>query len=143
MNIDEILALWEVDSKIDTADLDIEAIKIAKLHHKYYEIYIKEKLLLRKYEAEFKKLKLDKVEFYTQGPNEDTPKHWKLPARGMILKSDIPSYIEADKEIVEHSLKIGYQQEKIDFLESIIKSFQYRGYNIKAAIDYRKFTMGT
>ena len=143
MNIDEILSLWEVDSKIDTADLDIEAIKIAKLHHKYYEIYIKEKILLRKHEAEYKKLKLEKFEFYTQGPNEETPKNWKLPPRGMVIKSDVPNYMEADKELIELSLKIGYQQEKVELLDSIIKTFQYRGYNIKAAIDYRKFTMGT
>jgi hypothetical protein len=143
MNIDEILKLWEVDSKIDPADLDEEALKIAKLHHKYYEIFVKERLILRKYESEFKKLKLDKHEFYTQGPNEETPKHWKLPPKGLILKSDIPMYMESDKEVIDHSLKIGYQQEKVDLLESIIKSFQYRGYNIKSAIDYRKFTMGT
>jgi hypothetical protein len=142
MNIDEILELWDVDSKIDPADLDVEAIKIPKLHHKYYQIFIKERLLLRKLESEFKKLKLDKHEFYTQGPNEETPKHWKLPPKGLILKSDIPIYMESDKEMIELSLKIGYQQEKVDFLESIIKSFQYRGYNIKSAIDYRKFTMG-
>jgi hypothetical protein len=143
MNIDEILELWEIDSKIDPADLDEEALKIAKLHHRYYEIFIKERLLLRKFESEMKKLKLDKVEFFSQGPNEETPKTWKLPPRGMVLKSDIPMYLEADKEIIELSLKIGYQQEKVELLESIIKSFQYRGYNIKSAIDYRKFTMGT
>jgi hypothetical protein len=143
MNIDEILELWEKDSKIDPADLDEEALKIAKLHHRYYEIFVKERLLLRKLESEFKKLKLEKYEFFTQGPNEETPKNWKLPPKGMILKTDIPMYMESDKEIIDISLKIGYQQEKVDLLESIIKSFQYRGYNIKSAIDYRKFTMGT
>lgn len=143
MNIDEILENWDKDSKIDPADLDEEALKISKLHHKYYEIFIKERLILRKLEPELKKLKLDKMEFFTQGPNEETPKHWKLPPRGMVLKSDIPTYMEADQEVIDLSLKIGYQQEKVELLESIIKSFQYRGYNIKSAIDYRKFTMGT
>lgn len=143
MNIEEILELWEKDSKIDTTDLDVEALKIAKLHHKYYQIYIREKIVLRKFELDMKKLKLEKTEFYTQGPNEETPKTWKLPPRGMILKTEIPMYLDADKEIIELSIKIGYQQEKVELLESIIKSFQYRGYNIKAAIDYRKFTMGT
>jgi hypothetical protein len=143
MNIDEILEIWDKDSRIDPADLDEEVLKIAKLHHKYYQIFVKERLILRKTESEFKKLKLDKHEFYTQGSNEETPKHWKLPPKGLILKSDIPMYMESDKELIELSLKIGYQQEKVDLLESIIKSFQYRGYNIKSAIDYRKFTMGT
>ena len=46
-------------------------------------------------------------------------------------------------DIVTLSLKIGYQQEKIELLESIIKSLSNRGYNIKAAIDWTKFTMGS
>jgi hypothetical protein len=142
MTIDEILALWEVDSNIDPTDLGEEVLKISKLHHKYFQIYTKEKMLLRKQESDLKKLKLDKFEFYTQGPNEETPKSWSLPPKGIILKAEIPSYMEADKEIIELSLKIGYQQEKVDLLESIIKSFQYRGYNIKSAIEWHKFTMG-
>lgn len=143
MNIDEILSLWEIDSKIDPTDLGEEAIKIPSLHHKYFQIYAREKIILKKQESDFKKLKLDKYEFYSQGPNEETPKTWRLPSKGLILKAEIPAYIEADKEIIDLSLKIGYQQEKVDLLESIIKSFQYRGYNIKSAIDWHKFTMGS
>jgi hypothetical protein len=99
-------------------------------------------MLLRKYDADMRKLKLDKYEFYTMGPNEDTPKDWKLPPRGMILKTDIPMYIEGDKDIIDLSLRIGIQQEKVDLLESIIKSLTNRGFQIKAAIDFLKFTMG-
>jgi hypothetical protein len=143
MNIEEILELWDKDSRIDPTDLDDEVLKIPKLHHKYYKLYVNEKLLLRKYESDFKKIKLDKIEFFTQGFNEETPKSWKLPPRGMVLKSDMPLYVDADKDIIDLSLKIGYQQEKIELLESIIKSFQYRGYNIKSAIEHRKFVMGS
>jgi hypothetical protein len=143
MLVDDILELWKEDSKIDRTELGDEALEIPKLHHKYYEIMIKEKLLLRKQESDMKRLKLDKYEFYTQGPNEETrEKGWTLPAKGLILKSDIPMYMEADNEIIELSLKIGYQQEKIDILESIIKTLNNRGYNIRAAIDWQKFTMG-
>ena len=60
----------------------------------------------------------------------------------MILKTDVPMYMEADKEIIDISLKIGLQQEKVEFLESIIKSLNNRGYNIKAAIDWQRFING-
>ena len=87
--------------------------------------------------------KLEKYEFYTQGPNEETEeKGWKLPAKVLILKADIPMYLDADQELIRQSLKIGLQQEKLELLESIIKSLGNRGYNIKAAIDWQKFTMG-
>jgi hypothetical protein len=52
-------------------------------------------------------------------------------------------YIEADEDIIKLSLKIGVQQEKIDFLESIIKTIINRGYNIKSAIEFIKFTNGS
>jgi hypothetical protein len=143
MKIEEIFSEWKNDSDIDRTELGDEALKIPKIHHKYYQIYIHEKLILRSYESEMRQLKLDKYEFFTQGPNEDTKdKGWKLPPKGMILKSDIPLYMDADKEIVSLSLKIGYQQEKVDLLDSIIRSLNSRGYNIKAAIDWQKFTMG-
>jgi len=142
MKLEEIYVEWDKDSKIDTTELGEESIKIPSLHNKYFKVYTSEKLLLRKYEAELRQLKLDKYEFYTMGPNEDTPKDWKLPPRGMILKAEIPMYLEGDKDLIELSLKIGYQQEKIDLLESIIKSLTNRGFQIKAAIDWHKFTMG-
>lgn len=143
MKIEEIALQWKDDCNIDKTELGDEALKIAKLHHKYYQILISEKLLLRSQEAEMKQLKLAKHEFYTQGPNEETEeKGWKLPAKGLILKADIPMYMEADPDIIKLSLKIGLQQEKIELLESIIRSVMNRGYNIKSAIDWTKFTMG-
>jgi len=143
MNIDDITDLWKEDVNIDITELSKEALEIPKLHHKYYQILINEKMLLKKYEFEYKKLKLDKYEFYTQGPTEETNKKgWELPAKGMILKSDIPMYLDGDPDIINLSLKISYQQEKIDCLESIIKSIMNRGFLIRSAIDWQKFTMG-
>ena len=143
MNIDEILEHWQTDTKIDKTELGEEALNIPKLHHKDYQIYVKEKMLLRKHEADMRQLKLDKYEFLTQGPNEETKdKGWKLPPKGMVLKSDIPMYLEADQDIINLSLKIGYQQEKIELLDSIIKSIMNRNFVIKNAIDWQKFTMG-
>ena len=143
MKIEQIFEEWEKDATIDKTELGDESIKIPKLHHKYYRVFISERLLLRKLEADLKQLKLEKYEFYTQGPSKETKdKGWELPARGVILKSDLPTYIDTDKDIVELTLKIGYQQEKLELLESIIKSLQVRGYQIKAAIDWTKFTMG-
>jgi len=143
MKIEEILELWEVDSKIDRTEIGNEAVVIPKLHHKYYSIYVTEKLLLRKQEAEFKQLKLDKYEFLTQGPNEETKdKGWRLPPKGMVLKTDVPMYMDADEDVVSMSLRIGYQQEKLELLDSIIKTIMNRGYLLKTALEWQKFTMG-
>ena len=142
MKLEEIFDQWKKDAEIDITELGNESIKIAKLHHKYFQILSSERLLLKSHEAEMKRLKLDKYEFYTQGPNEQTPKEWKLPPKGLILKQDIPMYMEADNEIIKLSLKIGVQQEKIELLESIIRNLMNRGYNVKTALDWQRFING-
>lgn len=143
MKIDDIFGLWKVDSVIDRLELGNEAIKIPQLHHKYFKIYTNERLVLRKYEASMKSLKLSKYEFYTQGPTKETMElGWELPASGKILRADANNYIEADPDIINLSLKIGIQHEKVELLDSIIKSLSQRGYNLSAAINWEKFKMG-
>jgi len=143
MKLEDIFAEWEQDSHIDRSELGDEALRIPKLHHKYFKIFANERLVLRKYESELKQLKLAKHEFFTMGPTEETHAlGWKLPPQGKILRSDVNNYIEADSDVVNLTLKIGIQQEKIGLLESIIKSFTNRGFNIKAAIDFEKFKVG-
>lgn len=143
MKLEDIFAEWEQDSHIDRSELGDEALRIPKLHHKYFKIFTNERLVLRKYESELKQLKLAKHEFFTMGPTEETyALGWKLPPQGKILRSDVNNYIEADSDVVNLTLKIGIQQEKIGLLESIIKSFTNRGFNIKAAIDFEKFKVG-
>ena len=143
MKIEEILSEWEKDSTVDNTELGDAALKLAKLHHKYYRMLVNEKMVLKTYEADMKTLKLQKYEFYTQGPNEETMKRgWELPAKGLILKNDIPMYMDADKDVIQLSLKIGLQSEKVQALESIIRTINAMGYNIKAAIDWQKFING-
>jgi hypothetical protein len=143
MKIDDIYNEWEKDSQLNRSELGEEALKIPKLHHKYFKIFTHERLQLRKLETDLKQLKLEKHEFFTMGPTEEThQKGWQLPPQGKILRSDVNNYIEADKDIVNLSLKIGIQHEKIDLLESIIKSLTARGFNIKAAIEWERFKVG-
>lgn len=143
MKLEDIFSEWETDSNIDITELGEESLKISKLHHKYFRILSNERMQYKKLEAELKMLKLEKHEFYTQGPTKETmEKGWQLPAVGKILRSDVNNYIDSDREIVNLSLKIGMQLEKIDLLESIIKVIINRGYNLKVALDWEKFKMG-
>lgn len=113
------------------------------LHSKYYRIFINEKLALRKYESELKQLKLEKFEFYTQGPTkEQLDKGWELPTIGRIVRSDVDRYLEADKDIIHLTLKVAVQNEKLALLESIIRTLRDRNFNIRAAIDWAKFQVG-
>lgn len=142
MTLEDIQSLWNQDSVIDNTELTLEAMKVPQIHSKYYKIYIAEKMILRKYESEYKKLYLDKFEFYSQGPSPETPKDWKLPAVGVILKDRIPMYMDADEQIIAQSLKVALQKEKVDFVYSIISSINNRGYLLKLILDSEKFRSG-
>ena len=142
MKLDDILSLWQDDCKIDPTDLGNESLSTSQLHHKYLKMHSGENILLRKKKEDLKRLKLDKAEFYFQGPHEQTPKHWKLPAIGRIIKSEIPTYVEADEDIIHATLDLALQQEKVDVLESIIKVITNRGWQISNAINWFKFQAG-
>lgn len=143
MKLEDIFTEWEQDSRIDRSELGDEVLRIPRLHHKYFKIFTNERLILRKYEAELKQLKLAKHEFFTMGPTEEThARGWQLPPQGKVLRSDLNYYVEADNEVINLTLKVGIQQEKLELLESIIKSLTNRGFNIKSAIDWEKFKVG-
>jgi hypothetical protein len=143
ISIEDIIELWAVDTQIDSTELAAESLKIPGLHNKYYRIFLEERLRLKKMESEMKSLKLDKYEFYTLGPTKESQeKGWQLPAKGIILKQDIPMYMDADKDIIEMNLKVGLQQEKVELLETITKSITNRNFIIKNAIDWNRFVMG-
>ena len=143
MKLDDIRNMWSLDVKIDNTELATEALRIPSLHSKYFNIFTEERLRLRKYETEMKKLRLEKYEFFTQGPTKETQERgWQLPPIGKVIKSEVNNYIDADDDIINLTLKIGIQQEKIDMLDSIIKSLTARGFLIKNAIDFEKFRVG-
>ena len=52
-------------------------------------------------------------------------------------------FIESDKDILELTEKISYQKEKIEYLESTVKTLNTRGFQIKNAIEWKRFTMGS
>lgn len=143
MKLELIIAEWAKDSKIDPFNLGNEAISIPNLHYKYYQIYLAEKAQYFALESEFKKLKLLKYEFYTQGPTKPQHDAWELPAIGKILRNDVGMYMDSDDDLINIEQKIKFQKEKIDFVDSIIKSLTNRGFQIKSAIEYERFKMGS
>mgnify|MGYP003641035868 CR=1 FL=1 len=143
MKIEDIHKMWALDAKIDGTELSVEALRIPSLHSKYFVIFTEERLRLRKYETDMKKLKLEKHEFFTQGPTQETMlKGWQLPPVGKVIKSEVSNYIDADDDIIHLTLRIGIQQEKIELLDSVIRSLNTRGFLIKSSIDWEKFKMG-
>ena len=50
--------------------------------------------------------------------------------------------MDADDNVIESKKRLALQEEKVDYLESIVKGLSTRGYLIKNAIDWKRFTEG-
>lgn len=142
MKLEEIEALWEQDVKIDRTDLDTESLKIPSLHQKYYKLYLREKVQLKAEEQAYKQFYKLKHEYYTGKLSKTELDEYGWEPFQFVLKNDLQVYMEADKEIAERLLKMSVQKEKVQFLEDIIKTLNTRGFLIKNAIEFIRFTSG-
>lgn len=143
MKLSDIQTEWESDCKVDRTELGEESLRIPQLHSKYFKIFSQERMRLKEMKREYNTLFRVKYEYYTGTLSEEDLKdnNWEpWPLR--VLKNDLPIYFNADVDLVQCQKNTDLQEEKVDFIESIIKSLSTRGYQIKAAIDWVKFTNG-
>ena len=59
-----------------------------------------------------------------------------------LLKTDIPMFLDADDELQKCEMKITYAEECINYIESILKMVSNRTYQIKNALEHRRFEAG-
>ena len=143
MKIEEIYKMWSKDLEIDTTNISGESANIPKLHNKYFQVYMQEGMKLKRLKAEYKQLKLAKEQYYRgELDAEELKEHGWSPLGLKILRQDIPAHLDADKDIINISLKIGMQEEKVNYLESIIKMINNRGFQLKHIIDWERFRTG-
>ena len=65
MKLEELYIMTDKDLIIDDTELDREALRTPYLHDKYLRFYEMAKLELAKIKKDYKKLKLEKVLYYT------------------------------------------------------------------------------
>jgi hypothetical protein len=144
MTLNEIMDQWEKNSVINKAHLADEALMGGKLHSKYMNMLVRENMQLAKTKTEYNTKLMDKYLLYTEGAHDlATQKaHPYLPKSGKVLKSEVEKYLNADADMIQETLKLANQQEKVDLLRSILKSVEKRSYDINNAIDHQKFMAG-
>ena len=141
MNLEQIQEMWERDSVIDPDNLHDESLKVPQLHSKYYTIYNTITLLREKSRDSYKRVKLERYNYYTgKAPAEvyvEEPFPYKVREKDAIQR-----YLDADDKLTTIDLKIRYYDVMLKFLEEVIKTISSRTYQIKNAIDWHKFQAG-
>jgi hypothetical protein len=141
ISLEVIQEMWQKDSEVNQDELDTESLKIPQLHAKYYQLYNTILLLRKKAEQQHSSILLERRKFY-MGKAEtqvyiDEPFPYKVRD-----KEDLKLYLEADEKISKIRLKIDYYDTMLKYLEEILKQISNRTYQIKNAIEWRRFTAG-
>jgi len=140
MDLEKLQEQADKDLKINDTELDLESLKTPQLHNQWMKHLTKYKLMLSRAETEYNILKKDKWEYYTG--KSDAAVYAQKPFDLKILRTDIDKYLESDDDLQKAKQKVDYLNTTVDFLDRTIRLISNRGFTIKNAIDWRKFTSG-
>lgn len=144
MNMDELKAMMAADSKVDDTVLDQESTKIPQLHNKYLVLLHEERLRYKKLEADHKTLYRKKWEYYTgKMDKEELDELGWEPFQKKILRGDVNIYLDSDSDITTSNARMSYSSTKLQLIEDYMKSINNRNWNIRNAIEWRKFLHGS
>ena len=143
MKLEEIQELWNRDREIDITELATESIRIPQIHDKYLKIYVDEKIKLRKLQLNLAKISKMKSDYYSgrMSQEELDRLEWQ-PFLVKVLKGEVNSYVESDDDIIKLKETIALMEEKINYIDSVIRMINNRGFQIKSAIDWIKYKDG-
>jgi hypothetical protein len=140
MDLEKLQEQADKDLKINDTELDLESLKTPQLHNQYMKHLTKYKLMLSRAETEYSVMKKDKWEYYTG--KADASVYAEKPFDLKILRTDIDKYLDSDEDLQKQKQKVDYLSTTVDFLDRTIRLISNRGFIIKNAIDWRKFTSG-
>ena len=140
MTLDELKLQVQKDLKVDDEHLDTESLKNQEIKATYLDHKTRYELLLYRAKGDYKRLYREKWEYY--GGKADAKIYASKPFDLKVLKTDLAVYITSDEEIINAENKIGYLETVVDYIKGVIKSVDNRGWDIKNAIEWKKFEAG-
>ena len=138
--LDEFYNDTKQDLTIEESELDRESLRTPYLYDKYLKMYQKTKLHLREVEQKYNEIRLEKHRYYSG--NSDPEVYKKSPFGIKVVKQDLELYLNADPDVAKATDLVEYVSAIKDFLEKTLKNVENRNWNIKNAIEWRKFLSG-
>ena len=125
---------------IDQEKLDQESYKNQNIKPKWLEYRTRYDQLLIMRRSDHQRLWREKWEYY--GGKADAKVYAAKPFDIKVLKTDLQMYIQSDDDILELQSKISYYESIVKYIDGVIKSIDNRGWDIKNAIEWKKFEAG-
>lgn len=144
--LEQILQMWEKDSKIDSTSLDEASRQTPMLHAKYLPLLAEAKMMMKRAEAEQKILLKDKWLYYNGKMTKEQieAKGWAFdPFEGLrVLKGEMDYYYDSDVDIQRSEQKIQEWKIVVETLTEIVDNIKWRHQTIGNMIKWRMFEAG-
>ena len=140
--LEQVLKLWESDVIIDQTEPSKELLKIPMYHSKYLAILTKHRIASKKAHFDYLRMRKVKWEYFTGKMSQDELEEYGWEPFQFALKSDITTYLEADKDLIKLLEKKVYHEEVVSVLESIMNELKSRTFQLRDFISWEKFIGG-
>ena len=141
-NLESILKLWETDAVMDQTEPSKELLKIPTLHSKYLNILTKHKIACKKAHFDYLRMKKVKVEYFGGRMSKEELDEYGWEPFQFVLKTDLSTYMEADKDLIKLLEKKVYHEECVSVIESIMNELKQRTWQLRDFISWEKFVNG-
>lgn len=140
--IEQILKMWESDAEIDQTEPSKELLKIPKYHSKYLQILTKHKMASKRAHFEYLRMRKVKTEYFTGKLSQKELDEYGWEPFQFVLKSDMNTYLEADKDLIKLLEKKVYHDECVSVVETIMNELKQRTWQLRDFISWEKFIGG-
>ena len=141
-NLEQVLEYWKKDAEIDQTEPGKELLKIPKLHNQYLSILTKHKIASKKAQFDYLRMKKIKVEYFGGRMSKDELDEHGWEPFQFVLKTDLSTYMEADKDLIKLLEKKVYHEECVSVVESIMNELKQRTWQLRDFISWEKFVSG-
>lgn len=144
MKLDEIQKMWADDSRIDETNLGQESARVPKLHAKYLNLLTNNRLVMRRTEADYLRMRRNKYKYYRGEMTRDELEQlgWDQWQGVKPIKNEMDEFLATDADLILLQDKLEYYKTVNYQLEAIVKSISSRTWDIKSSIEWYKFTNG-
>lgn len=144
MKLDDLHNEWDKDQDLKLATPDVAVRDIPRLHSKWWRIYTDEKQRYLLAKESYDTLRMSKYSWYMgKMSDEERIKLGWPPQPIMILRQDIDTYLNVDKDLQPALLKVQNAELKMKFLEDCIKNIGGRPFLLTTYVNWLRFSQGS
>lgn len=140
--LNAILEMWKKDAQVDRTEPGRELINIPILHSKYLNILSQNRMLAKKYDGEYNKMRKIKWEYYTGKLDDVQLKKYGWEPFPFTLKSEIDTYFNSDDDLIKIKNIKNEHDEIVEVCTSILKELNSRTFQLRDFISWERFIQG-